>query len=100
MEGEDGRPAGGSCAMQGHVQDTMWGLNTVLLDRRCIRNFILLKDNRFCFPNTVQISNNKNLNISNCSTLTEKTKHPEEPIQQQRTPSVCVTIVFSNFTKI
>ncbi len=33
MEGEDGRPAGGSCAVEGHVQDTMWGLDTVLLER-------------------------------------------------------------------
>lgn len=31
MEGEDGRPAGGSCAVESHVQDTMWGLDTVLL---------------------------------------------------------------------
>lgn len=31
MEGEDGRPAGGSCAVESHVQDAMWGLDTVLL---------------------------------------------------------------------
>lgn len=31
MEGEDGGPAGGSCAVEGHVQDTMRGLDTVLL---------------------------------------------------------------------
>lgn len=61
MEGEDGRPAGGSCAMQGHVQDSMWGLNTMLLDRRCIRNFIILKQNVFCFPNMVQLLTTKTL---------------------------------------
>lgn len=33
MEGEDRRPAGGSCAVEGHMQDAMWGLNTVLLER-------------------------------------------------------------------
>lgn len=32
VEGEDGRPAGGSCAVQGHMQDAMRGLNIVLLD--------------------------------------------------------------------
>lgn len=33
MEGEDGRPSGGSCAVEGHVQNTMRGLNAVLLER-------------------------------------------------------------------
>lgn len=33
VEGEDGRPAGGSRAMEGHVQDTVRGLDAVLLQR-------------------------------------------------------------------
>lgn len=33
VEGEDGRPAGGPCAMEGHVQDPVRRLNTVLLQR-------------------------------------------------------------------
>lgn len=33
VEGEDGRPAGGPCAMEGHVEDAVRGLNTVLLQR-------------------------------------------------------------------
>lgn len=33
MDGEDCRPAGGSCAMEGHMQNTMRGINTVLLQR-------------------------------------------------------------------
>lgn len=32
MEGEDGGPAGGSCAVQGHVQNAMRGLDAVLLN--------------------------------------------------------------------
>lgn len=32
VEGEDGGPAGGPCAVQGHVQDAVWGLNAVLLN--------------------------------------------------------------------
>lgn len=32
VEGEDGRPAGGSCAVQGHVENTVRGLDTVLLE--------------------------------------------------------------------
>lgn len=33
VEGEDGRPAGGPCAMEGHMQDPVRRLNTVLLQR-------------------------------------------------------------------
>lgn len=33
MEGEDSGPTGGSRAMEGHVQDAMWSLNTVLLEK-------------------------------------------------------------------
>lgn len=33
MEGEDGRPAGGPCAMEGHMQDPVRRLNAVLLQR-------------------------------------------------------------------
>lgn len=32
VEGEDGGPTGGPCAVQGHVQDAVWGLNAVLLN--------------------------------------------------------------------
>lgn len=31
MEGEDSRPAGGPCAVEGHVQNAVRGLNAVLL---------------------------------------------------------------------
>lgn len=33
VEGEDGRPAGGPCAMEGHMQDPVRRLNAVLLQR-------------------------------------------------------------------
>lgn len=33
VEGEDSGPTGGSRAMEGHVQDAMWSLNTVLLEK-------------------------------------------------------------------
>lgn len=39
MEGEDGRPAGGPCAVEGHVQDAMWGVDAVLLERENARGF-------------------------------------------------------------
>lgn len=33
VEGEDGRPAGGPGAMEGHMQDTVRGLDTMFLQR-------------------------------------------------------------------
>lgn len=33
MKGEDGRPASGPGAMEGHMQNTVRGLNTVVLQR-------------------------------------------------------------------
>lgn len=39
MEGEDSRPAGGPCAVEGHVQDAMWGVDAVLLERENSRGF-------------------------------------------------------------
>lgn len=37
MEGEDSRSTAGSRAMEGHVQNTVWSLNTVLLKREAQR---------------------------------------------------------------
>lgn len=68
--------------------------------KKMYSEFYTSKTEYILFSKHSAIVNNKNVNISNSSTLTEKTKHPEESIQQHRTLSVSVTIVFSNFTKM